>query len=97
VFCTYDMLSSHLYYIYDTYDAPMTKNSQSQPVSAEHMQVVSVPRGLTISMSPHLQLFLRGLAKREDRNISRTVERLIRSGLKQENIGYQDPADKETT
>ena len=53
-----------------------------------------MPRGFTLSISPHLQLFLRNLAKSEDRNISRTVERLIKSGLKHEQIDYQEPAEE---
>lgn len=69
-------------------EMPSSTGASDQP------PVVVLPRALSLTLSPHLQVFLRNLAGKEDRKVSRTVERLIKSGLKHENIEYHDPSSE---
>jgi hypothetical protein len=55
-------------------------------------EAIPVPRALSLSLTPTLNRFLRDLAKREDRAINKTAERLIRSGLRAEGIPFDDGA-----
>lgn len=67
---------------------------KAAPAATDPEQVRIVPvrvsRTLTISISPTLQAFLRVLAEKEDRNLSRVVERLVKKGLTAEGIPFEE-------